>query len=98
MNIFISGPITGTPDYKRNFSVAEYGLRVKGHNPLNPAKALAGLTNEQAMRVCLSMIDSADAVLFLPDWEFSAGANLEHAYCEYIGKTIFHYYKEVPNG
>lgn len=97
MNIYVAGPITGVPDYKRNFNQAENGLLVRGHTPLNPAKSLSGLTNEQAMRVCLSMIDVADAVLFLPDWQYSAGASLEHSYSEYIGKPIYYNLEEVPN-
>lgn len=97
MIIYIAGPITGVDNYLRNFNQAENGLLVRGHTPLNPAKGLRGLTNEQAMRVCLSMIDAADAVLFLPDWGYSAGANLEHAYCDYMGKPIYYSLEEVPN-
>lgn len=97
MNIFISGPITGVPDYKRNFNQAENGLLVRGHTPLNPAKALTGLPNEKAMLVCLTMLDSADAVLFLPDWDFSAGAHIEHDYALYVGKPVYYDLEEVPN-
>ena len=38
------------------------------------------------MRICLAMIDAADAVLFLPGSSRSRGAALEHRYCEYTGK------------
>lgn len=97
MTIYIAGPITGTPDYKRNFNRVENGLLVRGHTVLNPAKALTGLTNEKALPVCLTMINAADAVLFLPDWDYSAGATLEHDYCGYIGKPIYYDLEEVPN-
>ena len=55
------------------------------------------MTNAQAMRICLSMIDEADAVLFLPGWTNSKGAWLEHTYCDYIGKTVYHSIEEVSN-
>lgn len=97
MTIYIAGPITGIPDYKRNFNQAENGLLVRGYNVLNPAKALSGLNNAQAIRICFDMIDAADAVLFLPDWEYSAGANLELAYCKYTDKTVYYKLEEVPN-
>ena len=38
------------------------------------------------MKICFAMIDVADEVYFLPDWEESGGAQLEKAYCDYIGK------------
>ena len=41
-------------------------------------------------RKFLAMIDSADMVAFLPDWEDSPGARLEHDYCEHVGKRLFH--------
>lgn len=40
------------------------------------------------MRICFAMIDVADAVVFLPDAAESAGARLEKAYCEYVGKEM----------
>ena len=47
-----------------------------------------GLGHDDAceMRICFAMIDVADAVVLLPDAAESAGARLERAYCEYIGK------------
>ena len=45
-----------------------------------------GMSREDYMRICFAMIDVADAVVFLSDAKESAGARLERAYCEYIGK------------
>ena len=97
MIVYIAGKITGNPDYKRDFNQAENDLIVKGHKPLNPAHLPGWLTNAQAMRICMSMIDEADAVLFLSGWTGSKGAFLEHVYCDYTGKTVYLGIGEVPN-
>ena len=39
------------------------------------------------------MIDVADIVFFLPDWQKSPGARLEHMYCDYINKVTLELYK-----
>ena len=53
---------------------------------LNPAELPEGMEAADYMRICMAMIDVADAVVFLPDAKDSAGARLEKAYCEYVGK------------
>ena len=86
--IYISGPITGVPEYWRSFFAVEVKLVEQGFIVLNPARLPAGMTNEQYMRINFAMIDAADAVYFLPGWENSKGATLERNYCEYIGKEM----------
>ena len=97
MIIYIAGKITGNPDYRREFNQMENALLVRGHTPLKPSTIPPSIGNAKAMRICLSMIDEADAVLFIPDWEDSLGANLEHAYCKYTEKPIYYSLEEVPN-
>lgn len=86
--IYISGPITGVPYYWKNFEAAEEKLERSGYIVLSPAKLPPGMTNEQYMRINFAMIDTADAVYFLPGWANSQGATLERAYCEYTGKEM----------
>lgn len=88
--VYIAGPITGVADYKRAFNQAANDLQVAGYIPLNPAVLPEGMTKAQYMRIDMAMLDSADAVLFLPGWEDSIGANIEHAYALYIGKPVAH--------
>lgn len=84
--IYIAGPVTGVEKYWEPFEAAQDSLEAAGFIALSPTWQPKGMSNEQYMRICLAMIDSADGVLFLRGWGHSRGANLEWAYCEYIGK------------
>lgn len=86
MKVYIAGKITGDPGYLDKFAAAEIQLGGQGHTVLNPAELPEGMAPEDYMRICFAMIDVADSVVFLPDAAESAGARLERAYCEYIGK------------
>lgn len=84
--IYIAGRITGVPEYWKAFEQAEDELTARGFIVLTPTRLPWNLDNERAMKICLAMIDQADAVYFLPGWNLSVGANLEMAYCKYTGK------------
>lgn len=86
--VYIAGPITGVAKYWEPFEAALDELQAAGHIPLSPTWQPQGMTNAQYMRTCLAMIDSSDAVLFLPNWDDSRGARLEWLYCDYIDKPI----------
>lgn len=88
MKIYIAGKITGDKGYKAKFRDVERRLAAAGHIPLNPATQPAGLSPADYMRVCMAMIETADMVLFLPDYQDSKGASLEWAWCQYIGKPV----------
>ena len=92
MKIYIAGKITGDPDYRAKFKSAQLYLEALGHSVLNPATSPAGLRPADYMRLDFAMIDAADAVMFLHDWQDSPGAYLERQYCEYTGKGILPFY------
>lgn len=93
--LFISGPITDTPFYWRAFEEARDFYETAGYAVLNPAELPVGISNADYARICLSMIDSADEVAFLPGWHESVGAKLEHDYCYYIRKPVKLYKDDV---
>lgn len=89
MKIYISGKIAGDPSYQEKFDIAAARLEQLGATVINPATAPAGLTKLDYMRICFAQLDSADAVAFLPDWEDSKGARIEHLLVEYTGKPTY---------
>lgn len=87
--IYISGPITNRPDYKRHFKAMEAKLLTHGFKALNPSVLPAGLDDGQYMRIDLAMVDAADAVVLLPGWEVSKGARIEADYAVYTRKPVY---------
>lgn len=86
--IYIAGKIAGQSDYKAKFEAAAQDYEKMGYTVLNPAKLPTGLLPADYMRICFAMIDTADVVAFLPDYESSLGAQLELQYCLYTDKSV----------
>lgn len=86
MKVYIAGKISGDENYREKFEVFAQMERDKGHVVLNPAVLPLGLTEADYMRIDLAMLDCADIVYFLPDYQESEGAMLELAYCKRTGK------------
>lgn len=86
--IYIAGPIAGVERYWEPFEAMEDELSALGYIPLSPSRLPTGMSNAQYMRICLAMLDSADAVIFLPGFERSEGARLERDYCFYTDKPV----------
>ena len=93
--VYIAGKITGDANYKRKFARVKGILQKLGFTVLSPASLPEGMTAADYMRICFAMIDTADTVVFLPDYTQSPGALLEHQYCVYIGKPMLLYHSIV---
>lgn len=95
MRIYISGPITGDPDYARKFSRAAEALRAKGLDYINPAElpnVAPGLSWAEYIKLDLRLIDHCDAIMFLKGWASSAGCCKEAAYAKGRGLPVYHLY------
>ena len=86
MKVYIAGKISGDPAYREKFKLAERALTEQGHIVLNPATLPEGMRHADYMRICMAMMESADVVAFLPDYEQSRGAHLEWSWCQYTSK------------
>lgn len=79
---YLSGPITGHKDYRRQFAKAAAALKEMGYIVINPAEICQVLPVEQMgyeaiMQIDLEILATADYLVQLPGWENSKGANRE---------------------
>lgn len=88
MKVYVAGKITGLKGYKQLFKAAAEELSALGYKVMNPAVFPAGFEHEEYMKICYSMIDVCDAVLFLNNWQDSKGAKMEHKYAVENSKWI----------
>lgn len=88
VKLYIAGPITGDSEYKGKFEAMARRLEEWGYTVLNPASLPEGMSKADYMRVCLSMVDTADALVAMRGWMDSAGARIEVSYARYIGKPV----------
>lgn len=91
MKLYLSGPISGIPDFAERFSAAEAELTEMGHTAINPAVLPLGLSPADYMRVSLAQLEAAEAVVLLPGWALSGGAQIEALSALYAGKKLFAY-------
>lgn len=88
--VYIAGPIKGHDDYILRFARAQERLELSGHIVLNPADLPRGMSPEKYMPICLAMLEQADAIYMLEDWETSEGASLEYMLATYQGKEVLY--------
>lgn len=78
--IYLSGPMSGLPDYNwPTFDAAAVALRSAGHTVVNPAETSLPASSPWThhMRYDIARLVECDAILMLPGWERSMGARLE---------------------
>ena len=81
MIVYISGPMTGVPDYKDRFQTAADLLIAQGHTVVNPANMDAVIDGElsygKILDFDLALLAQCDAICLLPGWQHSKGAKGE---------------------
>ena len=75
--VYISGPISGVGNYKKNFAVAESALFAAGMIAINPAYMPEGLKYNDYFPTCYAQIGISNAVCFLSGYDKSTGAARE---------------------
>lgn len=98
IRVYISGAITGNPDFKKQFAEAEAKLKLEGFEVVNPSK-MNDVMPENAtwgeyMDITLSLLKICDVIYMLEGWEKSKGANVEYNYASGVGMGITFQKKE----
>ena len=94
MRIYLSGPITNEPNYRRNFAAAQSILEEMGHDDIvNPAELqsvinIKKMPHKEAVAFCFDLLDHCDAMLQLPGWQNSKGCMAEWGYALGQGNII----------
>lgn len=89
--VFISGPMTGLPNYNREaFDEAEEMLLKAGFTVVNPAKfGIDGMTDADIARIDLNALLSCNYIYQLEGWTYSKGASAEWSIALWAGiKTV----------
>lgn len=89
--VYLSGKITGDPDFKRKFKEWEMHVFSLGAGKvLNPARLPEGWEYNEYMEHCMIMVRRCEVIALLPCWRASMGAQAESAYAYSLGKTVIH--------
>lgn len=89
--VFVCGPMSGLPDFNYPaFNAAAAALRAIGHHVENPAANPVPTcgTWEGYMRLSIAQLVTCDAILLLPGWQKSRGANIEAGLAHALGMQV----------
>jgi hypothetical protein len=78
VKLYISGPITGNPNYMADFHKWADFLAANGHDSFNPASLGEGLPDWHSyLKRDIPYLVECDGLFAMPGWEGSKGAQLE---------------------
>lgn len=96
--IYLSGKISGDPNFKEKFAQKAKELTEQGHLVFNPALHPDMFTWEQFMELDLKALANCDSIYLLDDWKDSRGAKIEYDEALRLGKEVlFEEKKEIDN-
>lgn len=90
MKIYISGSISNNPNYKEDFERAEKKLVKDCFEVINPTmvELPPSCTHADYMKVNFALLDLADGIYLLNNYEKSKGACMEYGYALAKNKAI----------
>lgn len=89
--IYLAGPMSGIADFNYPlFNATAEKLRAKGYHVENPAEnpVPEGNSWREYMRLSIRQMLTCDMAVFLPNWEQSRGALLEHEVATQLSMPI----------
>ena len=92
MKVYISGPMTGQPDFNRPaFNAKAAELRALGHEVVNPAELpeIPGWEWADYLKRDIPLLLGCEAIYLLEGWEDSKGAELECGIAESLSFEVF---------
>ena len=91
--MYISGPITGDPDFMEKFLKAEKHLKARGFEVVNPATLTHkhGKSWGEYMVEGLKALLDCDGVYMLKGWADSRGARIEKQLMQDIGSKLIYF-------
>jgi len=84
MKVYLSGAITGDPEYKQHFAEAEKKLTDLGYTVCNPCKVTAE-SYEEYLRIDLLELLECNYICYVNDVTTSKGAFLEKIVADSVG-------------
>ena len=94
MILYLSGPISGDPDYREKFAAKEAELKrdllCDVINPAKLADTFPGFTDSKYFSIALVMMSYCDAVYMLDGWQDSTGAQIERMAAKRMGKRVMY--------
>ena len=102
MRIYISGRITGDPEFKERFRAAEEDIKklYPGAKIVNPSKlgeVFSSGTWGEYMDICELLLKCCDCIYMLEGWEVSQGAQREYGLARWAEMDII-FEKNVKQG
>lgn len=101
MKVYVSGPISGVPDYKEKFLSAIKVLEAAGVEPVYFADTgkPSGLTEAEYLLADLELLRNCDAMTALEGWENSRGCAVEFMFADYakIPRIPFRVFEQAAN-
>lgn len=96
--IYLSGKISGDPNFKEKFAQKAKELTDQGHLVFNPALHPDMFTWEQFMELDLKALANCDSIYLLDDWKDSRGAKIEYDEALRLGKEVlFEEKRDIDN-